>query len=380
MGIRKYTFQNFYDMAMAKGFEIISTEKDFKGSFSKMKYICPKHRDFGIQETTLGRLLEGKGCMYCGREATASKRRKAITEDMVKKARDMCIERNFTFISMERKHIHRANKICVNFVCNLHKDKGVQCVPINNFKRNQKCQYCQHKNLSKDDIQQIIEKAVPQVEVLSDYSMINDRVNYRCRKHNYFGQTTPANLIKGKACYYCGLEKLSNELMLSTEEVDKRIYNINPSFKRISEYHYSTEPMTILCKKCGFKWNVALTGLRYCPNCEKEKLYKGEHIIFEILQEKGIAFETQKRFEDCKNTRCLPFDFFLPKYNVCIEYNGIQHYEPVDYFGGIESFNQRQINDKIKRDYCLENKIRLLEIPYTYNTKSEIQQYIFQQL
>ena len=49
---------------------------------------------------------------------------------------------------------------------------------------------------------------------------------------------------------------------------------------------------------------------------------------------------------------------------VLIEFQGIQHYEPVDYYGGIEGFLKRQINDEIKRRYCKKNNINLLEIKY----------------
>lgn len=380
MRYKKYNYKDFYEMAIAKGFEVISGEDEYQNASSKMKYICPNHRDKGIQETTLGRLLEGKGCMYCGRESTATKRRKEITQDIINEIKQLCIERDFTFIAIERVFIHTQNKICVKFICNKHKNKGIQCVPFNNFKRSPRCQYCINKNITKNDIRDMMENVCPQIEVISDYSLLNDKVNYRCKIHNYYGHTSPINIIKGKACYYCGLEKLSKEMTLSIEEVDRRIKNINPLFERIGDYHRSTEHLKIKCNKCGYIWDVALTCLRYCPNCEKDKMYKGEHLVFDCLQENHIEFETQKRFEDCKNERCLPFDFYLPQYNTCIEYNGKQHYEAIDYFGGEDSFKQQQLNDKIKRDYCKTNHINLIEIPYLYDTKEKVNNYILNRL
>ena len=72
----------------------------------------------------------------------------------------------------------------------------------------------------------------------------------------------------------------------------------------------------------------------------------------------------QKSFSDCKNINVLKFDFYLPKYNLCIEYNGIQHYQAIDYFGGEERFKQQQKLDTIKQQWCTENNIKLIIIPY----------------
>jgi len=70
----------------------------------------------------------------------------------------------------------------------------------------------------------------------------------------------------------------------------------------------------------------------------------------------------------------------LPKYNTCIEYNGQQHYMPVDYFGGKVSLQHQQHNDNIKREFCKNNNINLIEIPFTYNTKEKIEEIIMSKL
>ena len=58
----------------------------------------------------------------------------------------------------------------------------------------------------------------------------------------------------------------------------------------------------------------------------------------------------------------MKFDFFLPEYNLCIEYQGEQHTKVVDYWGGSLSFLDMQERDQMKREYCKYNKISLLEI------------------
>lgn len=58
-------------------------------------------------------------------------------------------------------------------------------------------------------------------------------------------------------------------------------------------------------------------------------------------------------------------DLYIPSKQTAIEYQGIQHYLPVEFFGGEEALEQRQELDRLKREMCAENKIRLIEWPYT---------------
>ena len=90
----------------------------------------------------------------------------------------------------------------------------------------------------------------------------------------------------------------------------------------------------------------------------------GELKIIEILYENQVEFQTQKTFEGCKHIQILKFDFYLPKYNTVIEYNGVQHYEPIEFLGGEERFKQQQINDGIKKKWCQEHGIHFVEISY----------------
>lgn len=91
----------------------------------------------------------------------------------------------------------------------------------------------------------------------------------------------------------------------------------------------------------------------------------GEKLVAGILNESGISYIQNYRFGDCRNILPLPFDFYIPEYNTCIEYDGIQHFKPIEYFGGEEEFYKRQNNDNIKNHYCVDNNIQLIRIPYT---------------
>jgi DNA-directed RNA polymerase subunit RPC12/RpoP len=100
-----------------------------------------------------------------------------------------------------------------------------------------------------------------------------------------------------------------------------------------------------------------------CPICASSK---GEKSVREFIENNNIIYENEYRFKDCKDKRSLPFDFALFENGLfaLIEYQGIHHYEPIKYFGGIKRFKETVLRDKIKFDYCKKNNIPLLIIPY----------------
>ena len=102
---------------------------------------------------------------------------------------------------------------------------------------------------------------------------------------------------------------------------------------------------------------------------------QGEFKLTEIFKNHNIQYETQKKFDDLRgvNDGILSYDFYLPNYNLLIEYQGVQHYEPIDFGCGEiyakERYVQQQEHDKRKREYAEKNGYRLLEIPY-YNSNN----------
>ena len=132
------------------------------------------------------------------------------------------------------------------------------------------------------------------------------------------------------------------------------------------EYINATTKVIIICPLHGeFKQttNNHLTGFG-CPSCNESK---GELRIKEYLNSKNINFKIQFKFKNCKNLETnylLPFDFYLPKYNICIEFDGMQHFKPIEHFGGEIAFKKLQHRDNIKINFCKNNNIKLLRIPY----------------
>lgn len=101
------------------------------------------------------------------------------------------------------------------------------------------------------------------------------------------------------------------------------------------------------------------TGITKSCGCIKSS---GESLIISILQKLNINYEYQKKFNDLD--RLFIFDFYLPDDNTIIEYNGIQHYEPVEYFGGEIRFQQQLEIDEQKKEWCKQKGFKFLEISY----------------
>lgn len=107
---------------------------------------------------------------------------------------------------------------------------------------------------------------------------------------------------------------------------------------------------------------------------------KNEEKIVKILLQEKISFVREKTFQDLKNGK-FRFDFYLPKENICIEYDGRQHYDnaSVKFFSEKESLEDRQYRDSIKNNYCKEKNIILIRIPYKDYNKLD-KEYILQKI
>lgn len=122
------------------------------------------------------------------------------------------------------------------------------------------------------------------------------------------------------------------------------------------------------CKcDCGNECDVDVSSLTsgHTQSCGCYHKSLREQYIESLLTDNGFTYVPQHTFDDCKNVFPLPFDFYLPDYNICIEYDGQQHFRPVDLFGGEDAFQKRRINDNIKTQYCINHNIQLIRIPYT---------------
>lgn len=134
-----------------------------------------------------------------------------------------------------------------------------------------------------------------------------------------------------------------------------------------------------------FEWKAEIRNRNNGSGCPYLITYKGEEYIKQYLQKNNIVFNVQQKFSDLFGTGNgqLSYDFSIPneKYGyVLIEYNGIQHYEANDYFGGEEKFKIQKEHDKRKRDYAKKHGYKLITIKYTYDTYESVEEYLDKEL
>lgn len=199
---------------------------------------------------------------------------------------------------------------------------------------------------------------------------LNDRINIVCSIHGNFTQLAFMHL-RGHGCQKCAdiNRRLTKNQFVTRANA---IHNNHYSYENLI-YETTSAKGTITCFKHG-DFSQLLTNHLAGSGCPKCRRYtsKSENIIETYLQRNHIHYHKHFAFEDCVNTKTgyrLYFDFYLPKLNVCIEYNGEQHYKPINLFGrglDINSFCTQQNRDMIKFDYCKTNNIKLIIIPYTH--------------
>ena len=159
------------------------------------------------------------------------------------------------------------------------------------------------------------------------------------------------------------------------EEYVLELEKTNPKIEVIDKYINNHKKILHRCKIDGYEWlarpSSILSG-QGCPSCCNSH---GENAIGRYLESRGIKFIPQHTFDSCRNKRKLPFDFYLLDCNTCMEYDGIQHFQPIAIFGGEAAFEKQKANDAIKDEYCKLNNIKLIRISYKQDIESELDYY-----
>jgi len=198
-----------------------------------------------------------------------------------------------------------------------------------------------------------------------DYSKVEyinskTKVCIICPIHGSFYQT-PYNHLNGHICNKCAYIIRSQSTRQQLENFIQKANQVHCCYFDYSQVIYvnNKTKVCIVCPVHGKFYQTPSNHLNgcSCPNCHSSK---GELQIKRWLLENNISFIPQYKFEDCKNVRPLPFDFYLPELNICIEFDGEQHFRKENRFYS----HNLIINDNIKSDYCNKNKIELIRVYY----------------
>jgi len=351
---KKTTEQFITESENIHGYKYDYSLVEYKNNKTKVKIICHIH---GVFEQLPGRHSIGNGCRYCAHD-----KNKLTKNEFLKRSEE--IHGNKYDYSLVNYNGNRTN---VEIIC--HKHGVFEQMPEKHL-IGHGCQICGGNNTL--STKQFIQKSKKIHGDKYDYSLVKyknhtTKVEIICPEHGIIKQL-PLNHLKGYGCYKCigRYESLEN-IIEKFKQIHGNKYDyslVNTNKKRIK--------ISIICSEHGiFKQTLGkhLIG-NGCPICKESK---GEKKIRLFLNNKKFIFIIQKMFNNCKNKNPLPFDFYLPNDNLCIEYDGIQHFKKNEFFGGIDGFNKLKKNDQIKNLYCEKNNIDLIRISYQdYNNIENI--------
>lgn len=354
--IRK-THGNTYDLSKF----VYTTQR------SKSIFICDIHGEFTSQPKEV---WGGTGCPECGKDKFI----KPISkwENVLVKLIKLHGE--------EYEYFHETYKgVSKNIKVKCKTHNHIWNVRVMELLKGQGCPKCRYIKSGENlvlKVPEFIERSKKTHGDKYDYSKVHqfktqeEDVLIICPTHGEFEQN-PRSHYTGSGCPRCW-EDIRSEVLTSPwedvlksfREVHKNKYEYNRS-----DYENSSSKLRITCPKHGeFRQDVTLHKYGSgCPVCNSSR---GEKDIEFQLRDLGVGYEHQKKFPELSNR--YRYDFYIPDINTIVEYNGVQHYEPIEYFGGEKSLKNTQRRDKIKKQYCLDNGINYEIIRYDEETKVRV--------
>lgn len=347
--IHNYT----YDYSLAKF-------TDFK---SKNEFICKEH---GIFKQSWGKHIYRKqGCRKCGYEKNSIKRAKTNEQFIID------IKKLYGDTYILDKIIYTKSNIKITPICKIH---GEFSVLANSFLMGHACPKCgieRRASVSRHAQSFFIKRAIKKhngfyLYDLVDYVNANTKVKIRCPLHGIFEQA-PTNHTAGQCCPVCATKRVGVEQRQTKEEFIVKAIKVHGDRNDYSlvDYQGNKTPVDIKCilhnaiYTCRPDNHLAGSG---CPICNSSR---GENKIASILNEFEINFIREYKIEGHR----YRYDFYIKDHNLLIEYDGPQHFRPVECFGGEQGFIKTLHRDKEKNELAKKNKIKLLRINYINFTK-----------
>lgn len=196
-------------------------------------------------------------------------------------------------------------------------------------------------------------------KILGEYVRNNIPIEIEC-ENGHVWKPRPLHIISDITHSWCP-KCLEDKYKQSKEKFEQIAHEKGGTI--IIGYVNANTRVTLQCTNKHPPWSTTATHIlkgTWCPKCSGSK---GEKIITECLNQFGVEFTCQ--FGCYINTnRQKRFDFFVPSYNLLIEFDGQQHFEDVEYFKSERGFDKRRERDLLKTKYAKDNGMSLLRIPY----------------
>lgn len=330
----------------------------YQGALTKIKV---KHNKCGnVYEVKPNYFLNGRRCPWCyGNIKKTDKQFKQEVFDLV----------GDEYIFLD-SYVNSYTKIKVKH----NKCGSIYGVTPNAFFKGNRCPYCYGtpKKTDSQFKQEVYDLVGDEYTFLDAYIATDTKLRVKHNKCGNVYKVQPNAFLHGSRCPYCGVNAKK-----TNEQFQQEIYDlVGDEYTFLDNYVNKRTKLRVKHNKCGNTYEVTpgnfLQGSR-CPYCSNSK---GEDIINKILKSLGIKYEYQKAFDGLRDTQPLSYDFYIPSQNILIEYQGLQHYQPVGYFGGKSRFKVQQKHDKMKSEYAKINHYKLITIPYTEDTLTKIKKYL----
>lgn len=337
----------------------------YKNARSPIVITCPLHGDF---EQTPDGHLQGHGCPKCGGTA------RSTTEEFILEARRIHGNRyEYARTTYVNAFTH------VTITCPVHGD--FPQAPASH-KSGQGCPSCAIKTRA-DKLRYSTKQFIEGARVVHgdkyDYSAthyVDDttKLVVICTDHGPWSVLPANHTLRASGCPVCGTES-------SAEKTRKTVYEFiaDAVATHGTKYDYSLvkyknshTPVDIICEKHGVFPQAPTTHIhRYggCPRCNSSR---GQERIRAWLESNRIHFEEEKRFKKCRLDRALPFDFFVPSLSLLIEFDGPQHFQPIEFFGGEKQFKMQQQRDQIKTNFASQSGLALIRIAFWQDIEQEL--------
>lgn len=359
---QRYTLKKFLEnVKKVHGTKYDYSKVKYVNSQSKIEIICPIHGAFTMKANSH---KNGQGCPICGRIKANDNiainysefLQRAIKTHGSRYLYDEQSYKNFTSVMKikcfehgwfnQKPHSHISMKAgcskCGVIKSAKSSEKGWSIV-LNMFREVHEDRY------SYDD---------------SSYIDVSTKMRIKCKIHGWFLQK-PYQHYAGSGCTKCATTEVHEK-----QKIDFHEFKDRARLKHGAKYKYFENDYVdiftrtkISCARHGLYYQLPRDHYRGsgCPKCQSSR---GENVIRIILESLGLEFEEQKTFKNLKYRAKLKCDFYIPSLNTVVEYNGLQHYEPISIFGGVIGLQETQKRDVIKYNYLMKNHIKLIVVRY----------------
>lgn len=304
--------------------------------------------------------LNGMGCPVCSNVA------RLTTDTFIKKARYIHGDK-YDYSHVEYQSAHKK----IQIVCPIH---GIFIQKPCDHLQGKGCLKC--SGSEKKTTEQFITEAKAIHGDKYDYGLVdytNNKcyIQIKCKKHNYIFRQQALKHLQGQGCPLCKTERVADSHRYDTALFIKqaqKVHGDDCGYDKV-EYVGCHDRVKIFCHKCGeyfYQRPFAHLFGYGCPRCRESQ---GERKVEQWLKSHNIKYLRQYPISSqlqLFSRNHFKIDFYLIDYNTFIEFNGSQHYCKNEFFHKTEEdFIIQQDRDRRLREYCKQNDITLIEIPYT---------------